>query len=52
MAKKNQPDVVVSFKLGDEVRIKNYAGNVGKFVERVQGFPRMLLQCVSKGSCP
>ncbi len=33
MAKKNQPDVVVSFKGCDKVRIKNYAGNVGKIVE-------------------
>ena len=33
MAKKKQPDVLVPFKLGDSVRIKNYAGKVGKIVE-------------------
>jgi hypothetical protein len=33
MANEKQPNVLVSFKLGDRVRIKNYAGKVGKIVE-------------------
>ena len=33
MAEKKQPKVSVPFKLGDKVRIKNYAGKVGKIVE-------------------
>ena len=33
MAKKKRPEVLASFKLGDRVRIKNYAGQVGKIVE-------------------
>lgn len=33
MAEEKQPDVFVSFKLGDRVRIKNYSGKVGKIVE-------------------
>lgn len=33
MAEKQQTDAFASFKLGDRVRIKNYAGKVGKIVE-------------------
>lgn len=33
MAKKKRPNVFASFRLGDSVRIKNYAGKVGKIVE-------------------
>ena len=33
MAEKKQPNVFVSFKLGDNVRIKNYAGKIGRIVE-------------------
>jgi hypothetical protein len=33
MAEKKQAKMFVSFKLGDSVRIKNYAGKVGKIVE-------------------
>ena len=33
MAEEKQAKVFVSFKLGDSVKIKNYAGKVGKIVE-------------------
>ncbi len=33
MAEKKRPDALASFKLGDRVRIKHYAGQVGKIVE-------------------
>lgn len=33
MVKREQPEAVVSFRIGDRVRIKNYAGKLGRITE-------------------